>query len=107
LKDFSVTSATPLPSTWAVSVMTLVDRAGWQAAQVMAVIIVDATWLSWRPTLVFVVTLRPWMSTGGDWRPEVRLPWQKVQFVSQVAKPAVVWHAVQDTPEVVEKFEWQ
>jgi hypothetical protein len=85
-----VTGARP-PSTWVVSVMTFDPvRSGWHAVQAGAVMSVVAMWFAWTPTETLVVTLCPWRSTGGEARPVVRLPWQKVQFVAQVANPFVV-----------------
>ena len=60
-----VTSAMPFPSMCVASVMTLAVGTTWHSPQAMGVITVEATCLSCRPTLTFVATLRPWMSTGG------------------------------------------
>ena len=82
------TSARAFPSMWAASVVTLEPvRSGWHTVQAMGAVIVVATWAACAPTETFVVTERPWMSTGGEAGPEGEVPWQKVQFVCQP-----LWH---------------
>ena len=92
-------SASPFPSMCPGSVTTLVVRAGWHSVQAIGFAMVVVACDSWTPTLTFVVTVRPRMSTGGLCRPVVVLPWQKVQFVAQVAKPAAAWQVVHDGPD--------
>ena len=71
-------------------------RSGWQAVQAGVAMSVVPRCTAWAPTETFVTAVPPCVSTGGEARPLVRLPWQNVQVVAHEAKPAVVWHAVQD-----------
>ena len=72
------------------------------------VAIAEVAWASWTPTLTFVATVRPWMSTGGFCRPVTVLPWQKVQAVVQSANPAAAWQVEHEGPEPpVSDAPWQ